>query len=134
MAAVCVIAGANFEASIRADDKREVFMLHVTHAQVEWQLSVYEEEPSGFGSEGTYRISSTRLAGPTHAYHESFRQLRERLGDACSHVLAGAAKPAGAGRPMKTPFGLALAPMPTEAPPAPPLALAPWLRREGGAD
>lgn len=115
--------GAVFEASVNADDEHEVFMLHVTRGEVEWQLSVHEESV-GIGGEGTYRIASTRLAGPTHAYHEAFRLLRDKLGDACSHVLPGAAQPAVPIRPAFG-FGLALAPMPTDAPPMQPPLLAP---------
>ena len=83
-----------------------------------------EDDRDCAGGEGTCRIASTRLAGPTHAYHEAFRLLRDKLGDACSHALPGAAEPAVPIRPAFG-FGLALAPMPTEAPPTQPPLLAP---------
>jgi len=71
--------GASYEMHICSDAEAEIFVLHAKLDSVACRVTVSEDP-----SDGTQRISVTRLAGDTFEYHKAFRQLREHMGDACT--------------------------------------------------
>jgi len=102
--------GATYEVHERAAADGEIFMLHAKLDNVACRMTVSEDPDNG-----SQRISVTRLAGDTFLYHDAFRQLRQHLGDACTHVLLGAdaaSSSGGAGAALKRSIGLKLAPEP----------------------
>lgn len=82
--------GASYEMHVCSDADAEIFVLHAKIDSVACRVIVSEDP-----SDGTHRISVTRLAGDTFEYHKAFRQLREHLGDACTitHTALASAIP-----------------------------------------
>jgi len=99
--------GATYEIHERGDRDGEIFILHAKLDNVACRITVSEDPDNG-----SQRISVTRLAGDTFIYHDAFRQLRQHLGDACTHVLHGTEASASAALALKRSIGLKLAPEP----------------------
>lgn len=67
---------SKYEVHERADGEGEVFMISVQQADLAFRALISED------ADGHFRISCTRVAGDTFAYHAAFKLLRQYLGEA----------------------------------------------------
>lgn len=105
---------ARYEMSESEGDDGLVFVVNAEIGGVACRVLI-THDPS---APGAYRISCSRLGGDTFAYHEHFRELRSRLGDAVQSAtpLGGRGGGAfGAGRQLGGILGLAPTPCGAEA-------------------
>lgn len=87
---------ARYELSESEGDDGLVFVVNADISGVACRVLITPDP----ACEGSYRITCSRLGGDTFAYHEHFRDLRARLGDAVQNAM-----PLGGRGPASRPLG-----------------------------